>query len=356
MRRAYAARLKSIDREDADAFQRLRSAYDAARARSKQSAAKKRPSMADLAHQAPSVSVEIPVVPETGPEPNPEPNQIATTENPAPETVTAPEPPKKPFPEAPEIDDLDRLHDAWPRETKAAFMQRLRGAIVPRYGGQTADLRALLSLNMAQDFEFRRQIEVQVFNVMEQNLRNGAGEGIDLTPNLGRALDYEFGWYSDGVGFHRRFRGRQGTQQIIEKMQEAVGSSAAPKKKLETKNLHYVASFLVCWALTALFWGIKAGDYDHNDVMALGLFVLPALFACWFFSAIIFIVIDFIFVRIVRPLFGGKWNDLRKRSPRIARIDGTMFRAMHNSETREKIVIWMSAALLSGMSLIISLL
>ncbi len=363
VRRAYAARLKSIDRENADAFQALRTAYDAARARSPKPMGK-RPSMAEILHDTPPAPATYndlmpAATSKTPPDATPlapSPEAVPEPES-TPEPGNAPAPVKEPFPDTPTIADLDQLNETWPHETKAAFMKHLRASIFPRYGGQTKDLRSLLSLDMAQEFEFRRQIEWQIFNMLEQSLRNNGGDPVNLKPNLGRALDYEFGWYSDGVGFQRRFRGRQATQQIIEKMQSAVGQSAAPPKKLSsTKGLHYVAAFLVSWALTALSWGIKAGDYDLNDVAALALFVLPTMFACWFFAAIIFIATDFIFLRVLRPLFGKRWNDLRRRSPRIGRIDGIMFRAMHNSESREKIVIWMAAAILCTASIAISLL
>jgi hypothetical protein len=372
VRRAYAARLKAIDRDNAAAFQKLRSAYDAARVRAKQ-AAPKRPSMSELARNGQPGLISFDISDrksrdwmdveesnETHEAAEKIPSEAEGADNnDATEPKHRPEPEREPFPENPPNTDLDALHSLWPSETRALYMQRLREAVRPVFGGRTDDLRELLSLAMAQEFEFRRQIEWQVFSVLEQHVRKSPDGLINLGPNLGRVLEYEFHWYSDGVGFQRRFRGRAVLGKIVEELHGAVGKPLQQKRQQDwTKNLHYVGAFALCWAVTAVFWGYTNDDYSAHDYFSIGLILVPAMLGAWFVSAVAFIAFDFVANHIFGSRFAAplhrKWRDVLQKRPRLARIDGLVFRAMTNPLAREKIVIWLAAALLSAATIAIS--
>lgn len=368
VRRAYAGRLKAIDRDDAAAFQTLRSAYDAARARAKQ-AAPKRPSMSELAREGQPglTSFDTPEhrtrdwmeidEDEEAPAPiseiSPEAVEPVLQREPEPEA----EPEREPFPENPSNRYLDRLYEEWPLETRALFMERLRKSVRPFASEGTEELRELLALKLAQDFDLRRQAEWQIFSVLENFLRDDQAGRFNLAPNLGRVLEYEFDWYSDGVGFQKRFRGRSAASKIVEEMQRVVGKPNKTRKSPDRSlNWHYLAAYFVCTILAATMWGKWHAGYGPREYLVFGLIVAPALFGCWFVSAMVFVAFDFVAAHVVRSRLGAplskKWAQWRQNSLRIERLDGILFRAMGHSSSREKIVIWMAATLMATITIV----
>ena len=183
VKRAYAARLKQIDRNDPDAFGALRDAFAAAKTGAlKEKAAPKRPRMADIVEgrtgldslpdDAPPIPLQEPLRP---PPVQPETHVPDT----APEPETPVDPGKHPEPAQPKpaqpwgiaIGQLDAMAQEDPAKAQSIFQTKFNDALRNTYW-DTKALDALLSLDMSHDLTLRRSLEAHLYDTLQTRLKD----------------------------------------------------------------------------------------------------------------------------------------------------------------------------------------
>lgn len=284
VKRAYAARLKQIDRNDPAAFGALRDAFAAAKNGAlKDKAAPKRPRMADIAEgrtgvgsapdDAPPIPLQEPLrpppvepethVPDTAAEPdtpvdpgqNPEPDvQDLFADLPPPPPEPALRKPTQPKPAQPwgiAIGQLDAMAQEDPAKAQSIFQIKFNDALRNTYWDSKA-LDALLSLDMAHDLTLRRSLEAQLYDTLQTRL-NDPETG--YPPDMARVIETHFQWATDGVGASKRLGQRPDYQLLMYGHARSVPQSSKPHLATHAKDnksyvWHKISVFAVLCLLT----------------------------------------------------------------------------------------------------------
>jgi hypothetical protein len=303
VKRAYATRLKQIDRADPSAFQALRQAYEAAL---RQAEAKDgtvisaRPTMRavlDGAETAPLAKVretttlddkppahpveplaeamQTPepeaaphpeVLPDAMPEPMAGPQPQVTRPRDVPPVIPSPAPVKptenaRPKADAPKVSlrivpHEGTLDDLWaedPASARRAFHARLQMAIKDRSLPMLSDLSETL---MASDPAIHAEFERVIFDHLAEKARDP-----DYSVGVGMVsfLDATFGWLSDGVATARRLGFRPGFRSVMLLVSAGAQPHApppAPPQNLHVSVILYRAALVV---VTAQVWTLTGG-------------------------------------------------------------------------------------------------
>ncbi|MBM1815920.1 hypothetical protein [Pseudosulfitobacter pseudonitzschiae] len=288
VKRAYAARLKQIDRNDPAAFGALRDAFAAAKNGAlKEKAAPKRPRMADIAEGRTGQDDAAPITlrePQRAPEPLP---QAPIEHTPAPEAAQPqpphtddaghqpfvqelfadmPEPPKAPAPKPAQpwgvgIGQLDALAQEDPDRARSIFQTKFNDALRNLHW-DTKALDALLSLDMAHDLTLRRSLEAQLYDTLQTRLNDPeTGYPVDMA----RVIETHFQWATDGVGASKRLGWRRDYQLLMYGHARSVPQSSKPRIATRAKDKqsyvwHKISVFAVLFLLTISIQEMKGAD------------------------------------------------------------------------------------------------
>lgn len=292
VKRAYAARLKQIDRNDPAAFGALRDAFAAAKNGAlKDKTAPKRPRMADIVDgrtgldDAAPVPLREPVrAADTAPEapresaPEPEPPQIHDT-GPPPyvEELFAdiPEPAKAPAPKPAQpwglgIGQLDALAQEDPERAQSIFQTKFNDALRPTHW-DLKTLDALLSLDMAHNLTLRRSLEGTIYDTLHSRLKVPE---TGYPPDVANMIETHFQWATDGVGASRRLGWRRDYQLLMYGHAQSVPQTSRPvstktSKNKETYFWHKAAIFAVLWLLSLSVQKMRGPDDYFVQIIAL---------------------------------------------------------------------------------------
>ncbi|MCR8826926.1 hypothetical protein [Pseudosulfitobacter koreensis] len=299
VKRAYAVRLKQIDRNDPAAFGALRDAFDAAKRQAlEDDAAPNRPSMADIMEgrtgqdDAASVTLREPVRPtDTGHPPPQEttPDQEAcrtkpqtddTGHSPIAEEQFAqlPDPPKATLnpttarPWGLGIGQLDALAQKDLDAALSIFQTKFNDALRPMYW-DTKALDALLSLNMAHDLTLRRRLEEQLYDSLQSRLSDPE---TGYPTGMARVVETHFQWATDGVGASKRLGWRPDYQLLMyghaqSLPQDEKAATRQTSRNKETYLWHKVGIFVVLYLLTISGQETEGAYADFAVFVALAL-------------------------------------------------------------------------------------
>ena len=298
VKRAYAARLKQIDRNDPQAFGALRDAFSAAKNGAlKDKAAPKRPRMADIAQgrtgvdsapdDAPPIPLQEPLrpppvqpethVPDTAAEPD---TPVDPGQNPEPDVqdLFADLPPPPPAPAQPKpaqpwgiaIGQLDAMAQEDPAKAQSIFQTKFNDALRNTYW-DTKALDALLSLDMAHDLTLRRSLEAQIYDTLQTRL-NDPETGYPTEMAL--VVETHFQWATDGVGASKRLGRRPDYQLLMYGHARSVPQTSRPvstktSKNKETYIWHKAAIFAVLWLLSLSVQKMRGPDDYFIQIIAL---------------------------------------------------------------------------------------
>lgn len=280
VKRAYAARLKQIDRNDPAAFGALRDAFAAAKTGAlKEKAAPKRPRMADIVEgrtgldslpdDAPPIPLQEPL--------RPPPVQPETH---VPDTATEPDTPvdpgKHPEPAQPKpaqpwgiaIGQLDAMAQEDPHTAQAAFQKKFDDALRPTHW-DLKTLDALLSLDMAHNLTLRRSLERTIYDTLHSRLKVPE---TGYPPDVANMIETHFQWATDGVGASKRLGWRQDYQllmygharSVARPARTPVAKAFSARKNIRTYAWHKLGVF----ALLFLASQVATGTSDTDDLVA----------------------------------------------------------------------------------------
>ncbi|WP_028955287.1 hypothetical protein [Sulfitobacter sp. 20_GPM-1509m] len=298
VKRAYAARLKQIDRNDPAAFGALRDAFSAAKNGAlKDKAAPKRPRMADIAEgrtgvdsapdDAPPISLQEPLrpppvqpethVPDTATEPD---TPVDPVQNPEPDVqdlfADLPPPPPEPALRKPTqpwgiaIGQLDALAQEDPAKAQSIFQTKFNDALRNTYW-DTKALDALLSLDMAHDLTLRRSLEAQLYDTLQTRL-NDPETGYPT--EMASVIETHFQWATDGVGASKRLGRRPDYQLLMYGHARSVPQTSRPVSTKTSKNKekyiwHKAAIFAVLWLLSLSVQKMRGPEDYFIQIIAL---------------------------------------------------------------------------------------
>ena len=282
VKRAYAARLKQIDRNDPQAFGALRDAFSAAKNGAlKDKAAPKRPRMADIAQgrtgvdSAPDDAPPIPLQEPLRPPPVQPETHVPDT---AAEPDTPVDPGQNPEPAQPKpaqpwgiaIGQLDAMAQEDPAKAQSIFLTKFNDALRNTYW-DTKALDALLSLDMAHDLTLRRSLEAQIYDTLQTRL-NDPETGYPTEMAL--VVETHFQWATDGVGASKRLGRRPDYQLLMYGHARSVPQTSRPvstktSKNKETYIWHKAAIFAVLWLLSLSVQKMRGPDDYFIQIIAL---------------------------------------------------------------------------------------
>lgn len=314
VKKAYAIKLKSIDRNDPDQFQALRRAFDMAKKQATDAAAQTaKPDVRAMLEQKVALPPpQTPAQPKTPPIPRPAPpaqgarSAPAQTPKPAPSAVprsgrsqhrsrpsphqatntkTPPKPnkvwgaqkppnPPRPVVLGPGIAQLDALNTHDRRAAFASFQQHLAAAAT--WPWQTARLKELLALEMAEDLTVRQLVEHQLYQSLEDNLhrtQDAKGYPMGWPVDIAQFLEGTFDWQSDTVGLRRRVGHRPQMAQVMQAMHMAVPKHGESSLSLENRP-YFIYRVIIAMLAGAILIGLGI----TNPVLIL-IFTLLGLFA-----------------------------------------------------------------------------
>ncbi|MEM8578859.1 MAG: hypothetical protein AAGF60_13485 [Pseudomonadota bacterium] len=282
VKRAYAARLKEIDRSDPDAFGALRDAFD----RAKQMAETNAPARPAMREIAAGNAATAPLPTEAPPAPQaPPPGKAAPPDPPEPEPSAAPTAAtlRKQRAAAPKpagaspwmipIESLDALLQSDPAQANAVFWSRFDRAIAKPLW-DLDDLEALARTEMASDLSRRRAMEAKIYQALSTQIT--APERGYPTP-MARFVEAQFAWSEDGVGASKRLGFRSNLQLI---MYAHALSRPMPERSLKERLMPLdpkwgylkVGTFLLLWLVSLRGQAIQSPYDVLVQVLALMLF------------------------------------------------------------------------------------
>lgn len=294
VKRAYAARLKQIDRNDPAAFGALRDAFSAAKYDAlKDKAAPKRPRMADIVEgrtgqdDAAPVPLQEPVrpenttpeahVPDTATDPD---TPVDSGQNPEPDVqdLFADLPPPPPEPAQPKpaqpwgiaIGQLDALAQEDLHTAQAAFQKKFDDALRPTHW-DLKTLDALLSLDMAHNLTLRRSLEGTIYDTLHSRLKVPE---TGYPPDVANMIETHFQWATDGVGASKRLGWRRDYQLLMYGHARSVPQTSRPVSRKTSKNKetyiwHKAAIFAVLWFLSLKVQKMRGPDDYFIQIIAL---------------------------------------------------------------------------------------
>lgn len=375
VKRAYALRLKAIDRGDPAAFQALQQVFDAAKARALPDVAPveptesmgARPSMAQIvgaAVQAPrhsptpgfaapdSDDTSVPqqeAAAETPDQragqssamaaPADPPHAIDTAPVPEAAQPSAPEPaPARPWGAA--TSDLDALHDSDPARALAVFWQRFNAA-VPEASSWKWDLPALdrlLSLRLRHVVPgLNAQVEAHFFAALGTSLDWSRAW---VSHRVATLLETHFAWTSDGVRFRRQFGNRAEFPLVAHALSQSVprdGVSAAVLANRPYKVIKVGIFGLAMLSSIVAFWMETGGGNRPAEALFVSIFVGAILFAIAYY--VVMVLLAFVRVPLVAT---GLDQPLLRLARRVA--PGLMANLERSGETRS-VLYWSLCAL-----------
>ncbi|MEL7099457.1 MAG: hypothetical protein AAGM84_11570 [Pseudomonadota bacterium] len=303
VKRAYAARLKQIDRSDPEVFGNLRRALDAAKAQAKTTPAK-RPRMADIAQGAPRSA------PPASPNPLPlanaqppnrkdsrdtheipdEPVVVAEPEKPKPAKRRQPPVPPKPAarPWGAATSSLDTLLEEDPIAAEDAFWAKLRKA-TSIWPWDVATLDTLLSLDLAHDLQRRRDIEHQLYDGLRSSITSPE---TGYAQSVASLIERQFGWAADGVGLRRRLGYKPSFEVMMHGHAQSLPKKERPRGATVTEPTHkwtwYKAGvFVLLWLVSMRAQPITSAGDLLIQVTAVGILLW---FASWITKGLVMIV------------------------------------------------------------------
>ena len=218
IKRAYAQRLKQIDRSDPEAFEALRDAYQSALSIAEEQSTSSRPSMIEAAgvhvdsdanfaatppqHSDPAGASQAPgsdVDPDYGIELSEhEPNQHSD----------------------PRADAQDADHEAIHAQAAAAdaFWEEFDSLL--DYPLPVEQLEDLLDQQIAQSMQLRLEVEERLLQVLEDAYEEEESR-FQPTASEAEFIEDTFGWLSDGVGFNNRLGYRPYSDEVLHALNRA---------------------------------------------------------------------------------------------------------------------------------------
>jgi hypothetical protein len=286
VKRAYAARLKQIDRNDPAAFGALRDAFAAAKTGAlKDKAAPKRPRMADIVEgrtgldSLPDDALPIPLQEPLRPPPVPPETHVPDT---ATEPDTPVDPGKHPEPAQPKpaqpwgiaIGQLDAMAQEDPAKAQSIFQTKFNDALRNSYW-DTKALDALLSLDMSHDLTLRRSLEAHLYDTLQTRLKDPE---TGYPTEMAAVIETHFQWATDGVGASKRLGWRPDYQLLMYGHARSVPQSSKPRIATHAKDnrsyfWHKISVFAVLCLLTISIQEVE-GAFAYFAI----LFALAVLF------------------------------------------------------------------------------
>lgn len=329
IKRAYAARLKVIDRTDPAAFQALQQVFEAAKAQALPDAAfvdpadagVARPSMAvivnggaappirdrpapEFAQPVDAISpVSVPeTVPEPVPQPMPKPDHAVP---PAPLAHTVP--PDRPAPKSASArpsggptGDLDALYDSDPDRALTQFWQRFNAAI-PEANSWKWDLAALdrlLSLRL-------RHVAPGINTRVEAHLFAALGTSLDwsravVSNRVAVLLESHFGWVSDGVRFRRLFGNRDAFPLVAHGLSQSLPRNGRAAADLARRPYRVMKGAILGLVLLISVWAMRrspGAQADLPEALVSGAIIGAILFVIAYY--VLMVLLAFVRVPIV---------------------------------------------------------
>lgn len=339
VKRAYAARLKEIDRSDPEAFGALRGAFDAAKARAAPDGTK-RPRMAEVATfnapdrvlqeapkgQAPQAKppvneditdepVELPkpdAAPKRAKPPRPDPAEPAA---PRPKRRNPPVPPKpSPSPWGVATGTLDTLSDEDPAAAEDALWTNLRKATA-KWPWDTKALDTLLSLDLAHDMQRRRQIERLIYTRLNEQV---SSPETGYAKPVATLIERQFGWAADGVGLRRRLGYERNFELTMHGHALSLPRAERPKGATVVDQVHRwgwykVGVFVILWLVSLRGQRLASVQDGIIQVIALAIFFGILLWITrWLVALVAWIGRITRLARPCRALFGRFFPETEK--------------------------------------------
>lgn len=315
VKRAYARKLKAMDRTDVTAFENLRKAFDAARkaAQTAQGAptGRVRPNMATLAAQAKVPLAQPPrphdkndrhepsPIPDTHPldTASPEPDQRETT-NPPPkrerpaEALSPPSPSEKPKPVAQEViaPPITAPHDQSADIVAEVVGPKITSAIEAQ---DIEALNAALRFVDGLDRERRRQAEAIIIRALNTDQK-------EIPQGIALAIDKVFDWSSDALVTEQTIRRVTGNALLYGRFVAAVlpaskkqASGTAPAPQDQAVEPEGVVS-LVAAVLTLIHTGLETWSSESNAAFT--------FFIVFFSTALLLVINSFLIMVLIAGL------------------------------------------------------
>lgn len=343
VKRAYAVKLKSIDRDNPEDFQRLRDAFSAAKARATAQSTGKKPSM----RQAAGKDVAFHIEPDLQPIPEEEPVVEPDVQHPEPEQESGTDP-ADPVRQTP-AKKQESAPTPWGaslsiEDEEDKFFRDLR--ITFKDGKwRINDLDALLSRDIALTRNIRERAENILFTALSEAVTE---EKKLVSSGIANVMEQHFGWATDGVRFQKKFGYRSGVQEICYDVARHVnGHGSVPSKvkaPIHAKRLRIAIGI-------AIYLDVL-GKFVLEDFSGGATFIAAAVFAAISFG-VFWIIATFLFVGtevmigalykipLVGPRLSSLWTKARAKSLWISDFDA----ATHHPAQRGTIVFALAGAL-----------
>lgn len=343
VKRAYAVKLKSIDRDNPEDFQRLRDAFSAAKARATTQGTGKKPSMRQAAGKDVGFDVEPDLRPipdgETVIEPDvlgSEPEQKSGADPVNPMSHTSPQtetPESNPWGASLSIEDEE---DKFFRDLHRTFKDSK---------WRINDLDALLSRDIALTRNIRERAENILFTALSEAVTE---EKKLVSSGIANVMEQHFGWATDGVRFQKKFGYRSGVQEICYDVARHVnGHGSVPSKvkaPIHAKRLRIaigIAIYLTMLGKVGLEYFSGGATFIASAVFAAICFGVFWLVATFLFVATAVMIGALSKIPLVGPRMSALWTKARAKSRWISDFDA----ATHHPAQRGTIVFALAGAL-----------
>ncbi|MEP3946726.1 hypothetical protein [Ascidiaceihabitans sp.] len=250
VKRAYAQKLKTIDRNDANVFQSLRTAFDEAKFLA--SPSPKKPSMRQAANGVETVPGvvsytldfdDLPAASQPKQDPNPQSEGPDLSKAPPEDLDT--EDTIVPLPTAPLPTAMSTASNPWSKpeeepqsdaDKEADFFRDL-AATYNTGVWKLTPLQNILESDIAMDRGVRDHAEYLLFDRLREAV---VEEGRSISQGVAKLMEQNFGWASDGVRFNKKFGWHEGSELVAYDVARAVQSQnvKAPRRRPQKKPLH----------------------------------------------------------------------------------------------------------------------
>lgn len=292
VKRAYAQKLKTIDRNDANVFQSLRTAFDEAKFLASATPSPKKPSMRQAANGVETVpgvvsySFDFDDIPQAShPEPDPNPQSETPDPSKAPLDLDA-EDTTAPPPTAPLTTETSTTSNPWSKpeeepqsdaDKEADFFRDL-AATYETGVWKLTPLQNILERDIAMDRGVRDHAEYLLFERLREAV---VEEERSISQGVAKLMEQNFGWASDGVRFNKKFGWHEGSELVAYDVARAVQSQnvKAPPRPQKTPLHAKRARIFMCLILYMGGVFVLYPDGLTAEIFLFGTFVAAVSFA-----------------------------------------------------------------------------